>query len=378
MADSAQDRQLPATERKILKARREGQVARSRDLVHLIVFGGAVAAAMGLGHMILDPFLRLLVRGLSFDASVLAQTTSMSDRLWTQGLWATATAGLACGALALSSVLGGLLSGGWNLSLEPLAPKWEKLDPIAGLGRLVNPQQLGTALKASLLAVVIGGVGAAYLWSHLRDFAAVATLPLPAALALTGQLVGGGMLLLVLPLATFAAVDVPLQRWLLGRRLRMSHQEMKQEHKDVEGDVGVKAKIRLRMREMANRRMIAAVPSADLVVMNPTHFAVALRYDESEMSAPRIVAKGADLLALRIRDVARESGVPVLEAPPLARALYAHGEVDREIPVALFSAVAQVLAWVFRLRQAESRGQPAAVEPPQPQIPAGLDPAERR
>lgn len=377
MADSAQDRQLPASERKKLKARAEGQVPRSRDLVHLVVFATAAGAGVALGHRMLEPLLQLMAQGLRFDAAALAQSSTMLDRLAAQGLWGVLVVAAAGGALALASVGGGLLGGGWNLSFTPLAPKWEKLDPIAGLGRLVDPQQMSTALKASLLAVLIGGVGAAFIWQHLREFAALALLPLPTALVAVGGLVGQGVLMLVLPLAAFAAVDVPLQRWLLARRLRMSQQEMKQEHKDVEGDVGVKAKIRLRMREMANRRMIAAVPTADLVVMNPTHYAVALRYDEAEMSAPRIVAKGADLLALRIRDVAREAGVPVLQAPALARALHAHGEVDREIPAVLFSAVAQVLAWVFRLRQAQERGDVRLPDPPQPEIPDSLDPARR-
>ena len=166
------------------------------------------------------------------------------------------------------------------------------------------------------------------------------------------QLVLGGLVLLLLALAVFAAVDVPLQRHLQLKRLKMSHQEVKQEHKELEGNPEVKAKIKARMREMAKRRMLAAVPQADLVVMNPTHYAVALKYDDATMAAPRVVAKGADLLAMRIRDLARDAKVPVLQAPPLARALYAHAEIDREVPAALFAAVAQVLAYVYQLRAA--------------------------
>ena len=162
---------------------------------------------------------------------------------------------------------------------------------------------------------------------------------------------------------------------MLLRRLRMSFEEVKKENKDIEGNTSVKAKIRMRMREMSNRRMLAAVPSADLVVMNPTHYAVALKYDEAGAAAPRVVAKGADLVALRIRDVARESGVPVLQSPPLARALYAHTELDHEIPAALFNAVAQVLAWVFQLRHAGSARSVLLATPPQPAVPHELDPA---
>jgi flagellar biosynthetic protein FlhB len=157
---------------------------------------------------------------------------------------------------------------------------------------------------------------------------------------------------LLLALAGFAMVDVPLQRYQHAQRLKMSHQELKQEHKEQEGSPQIKQKIKARMREMTKRRMLAAVPKADLVVMNPTHYAVALQYDDKKMGAPRVVAKGADLLAMKIRDLAKDSKVPVLQAPALARALFAHAELDREIPAALFAAVAQVLAYVYQLKAA--------------------------
>ena len=181
------------------------------------------------------------------------------------------------------------------------------------------------------------------------------------------------LILLLLALAVFALIDVPLQRWRLMQQLKMTQAEAKQEFKEVEGNVEMKARIKARMRQLANKRMLAAVPGADLVVMNPTHYAVALKYEDGKMSAPRVVAKGADLLALKIRDLARESKVPVLQAPPLARALYAHTEIDQEIPAALFGAVAQVLAWVYQLRQATPQ-QAAALSAPQPAVPAELDP----
>ena len=198
-------------------------------------------------------------------------------------------------------------------------------------------------------------------------------MPLPAALAAGGNLLQGGLFLLCGVLAIFALVDVPLQRQMLLRRLRMSLQEVKQEHKEVEGNAEVKGKMKARMREMASRRMLAAVPGADLVVMNPTHYAVALKYDDT-MAAPRVVAKGADLVALKIRDLARDAKVSVLQAAPLARALYAHTEVDQEIPARLFSAVAQVLAWVYQLRDAMAAGKPMTTAAPTPEIPADMDP----
>jgi flagellar biosynthetic protein FlhB len=199
-------------------------------------------------------------------------------------------------------------------------------------------------------------------------------MSLPAAIPAATGAMASGLALILLALAVCAAIDVPLQKYQHAARLKMSHQELKQEHKESEGNSEVKGKVRARMREMTKRRMIAAVPKADLVVMNPTHYAVALKYDDKVMGAPRVVAKGADLLALRIRDVAKDSQVPVLEAPVLARALYAHAELDREIPTALFAAVAQVLAYVYQLRAALSGQAPMPGVLPALDVPAELDP----
>jgi flagellar biosynthesis protein FlhB len=271
-----------------------------------------------------------------------------------------------------------VLCGGWNFTLKPLAPKFEKINPLTGLARLVGLQQLGDTLKSCLLAVVLGTVGALFVAAQMPLFMQLLAMPLPVALATGGSHVQTGLMLMGGVLLAFALVDVPLQRHLLLRRLRMDVTELKKEMRDVEGNAEVKGKMKLRMREMASRRMLAAVPRADLVVMNPTHFAVALRYDEAAMGAPRVVAKGADLLALRIRDLAKEAGVPVLQAPPLARALYTHCELDQEIPARLFAAVAQVLAWVYQLRQAAASGLSLDTPAPQPVVPADLDPATPR
>jgi flagellar biosynthetic protein FlhB len=253
-------------------------------------------------------------------------------------------------------------------------PKFDKLNPITGLPRLISKQQLIDALKACALALVLGTIGAMYLKSHIESFAGLVTMPLPAALAQIGSTVLGGLVLLLLALAVCAGIDAPLQRHLHLSRLKMSHQDLKQEHKEIEGNAEVKAKIKVRMREMSRRRMLSAVPKADLVVMNPTHYAVALKYDDAKMAAPRVIAKGADLLAMSIRDTAKANKVPVLQSPMLARALYAHAEVDREIPAALFAAVAQVLAYVYQLRAALAGQAPMPGDIPAVDVPPELDP----
>ncbi len=374
MADSAQDRNLPASERKLKKAREDGQVARSRDLGHF----GAMAAA-GLVLAALAPALagwlkNLLADGLRFDARLLASSDAMQVRLGElvlKMLWVV----LPLGGLAVGVALAaGIAAGGWNWTLKPMLPKFGKLDPLSGLGRMFSKQQLGETLKACLLCLLLGGLGALYLQAQLPSLVATLELPLPAALTQAAQILQRGLMLLLGLLAVFALIDVPLQRKRLQDRLKMSHQEQKEEFKQLEGNTEVKSKMRALMRERGKRRMLAAVPGADLVVMNPTHYAVALKYDERAMAAPRVLAKGADLMALRIRDIAREANVPVLEAPPLARALYAHAEVDREVPAALFAAVAQVLAYVYQLRAALA-GQgslPGAL--PTIDVPAALDP----
>lgn len=377
MADS-QDKTLPATSKKLGKARKEGQVARSQDLGHLVAFAAGGALIVGMLRPLTDWMVSLLTQGLRFDRTAVtearAMTTLLSDQGW-QMLVFVVPLGI---MLALVAVAASALSGGWNFTLQPIQPKFSKLNPLSGLQRMLSFGQLTPMLKSCLLALVLFITGALYLKRHLEDFAQLITQPLHSALAGAGEIVLGGLMLMLLVLAVFAAVDVPLQRFLLARNLKMSFQEVKQENKDAEGNTEVKGKIRATMRARAQKRMLAAVPQADIVVMNPTHFAVALKYEEGGAGAPRVVAKGADLLAFKIRDAATAAKVPVLQAPPLARALYAHCEIDQEIPGPLFAAVAQVLAWVFQLRSAIATGAPLPSAPASIGVPPELDPLNRK
>ena len=378
MADSAQDRNLPASPRKLDKAREDGQVARSRDLGHFAVIAGTVGLLAALAPMLHGWVGQLLTSGLRFDAGFVAHPEQMTERLGEMTLRLLAVLGPLFGLTLVVALGSGMLAGGWNFTLAALEPKFAKVNPLEGLKRMFSGQQLTNTLKVCVLALLLGAIGAAYLESHLTGFSLLITLPLPAAMAEAGALLRNGVLLILIALAAFALVDVPLQRQMLLRRLRMSFEEVKKEHKEVEGNAEVKAKMKLKMRELANRRMLAAVPNADLVVMNPSHFAVALKYDEATMSAPRVLAKGADLMAFRIRDAAQGAKVPVLQSPPLARALYKYAEIDQEVPAALFSAVAQVLAWVFQLRAAVAAGRPMTAPLPAVEVPEGMDPANPR
>lgn len=377
MADSAQDKSLPATERRLTKAREEGDVVRSRDLGHLVTVAGGGALVVAFAPTATRQLIDGLAASLRFDRTAIASTGSMADAMGHGSLaylgWVVPL-GLLGIALAF---LAQLLVGGSTWSSKALQFKLGAIDPLSGFGRLFAKKQLVDTLKACLLALLLGVLGFLWLRSHVGEWAAILALPLPGALeAVGGALLGGG-LLLVGALAVFALVDVPIQKRLHAMKLRMSHQEVKQEAKELEGNAEVKGKVRARMREMTRRRMMAAVPKADLVVMNPTHYAVALAYDEASMAAPRVVAKGTDLVALKIRDLARGASVPVLESPRLARALWAHGELDQEVPAALFAAVAQVLAYVYQLRAAlAGRGAMPGMLP-SVEVPAGLDPHEK-
>lgn len=377
MSDSAQDRTLPATARKIAKAREEGQVARSRDLGHFAALFAAGLALVAVAPELTGWLKHLLARGLRFDAVTVATPERMAERLSEFGASLVIVV-VPMGLLMMAvGVAASVACGGWNFSLKAIEPKWSKIDPMAGVGRMFSKVQIGQMLKACLLALVLGVIGALFIRANVGRFTHALSIPLPAAFSHAADTVWAGLVLLLLALGAFALVDVPLQRIVWLRGLRMSHEEVKKEHKDIEGNAEVKGKQKARMRETANRRMLAAVPTASVVVMNPTHFAVALRYDDARMAAPRVVAKGADLMAYRIRDAARGAQVPVLEAPALARALYAHAEVDREIPAALFSAVAHVLAWVYQLRNAMAGKGKAPGDLPELHVPPELDPKNR-
>ena len=295
MAESAQDKHLPASQRKIEKAREDGQVARSRDLGHFGAVAGGGALLVVLAPAATGWLRELVTQGLTFNNAQLAGTAPMGEHLGEATLRMMALVlplGLVLAAVALAA---GVLSGGWNWTLKPIAPKFDKFNPLTGLGRVFSKQQLGETLKACALALVLGITGALWLRSHATEFAQTLALPLPAAISQSATTLQAGLLLLVIALAVFALIDVPLQRKRLLDQLKMSHQEMKEEWKQLEGNMEVKNRVRAKMREMANRRMLAAVPQADIVVMNPTHYAVALKYDDKTMAAPRVVAKGADL-----------------------------------------------------------------------------------
>ncbi|XAH23051.1 flagellar biosynthesis protein FlhB [Xylophilus sp. GW821-FHT01B05] len=373
---SSQDRQLPATEQKLRQARQDGQVSRSRDLAHLAVLGSGAVAVMVLMPVVFDRLKLALSRQLVFNATTLQDPANMLHQLRDLslvGLLAALAFAVIVGATAMLSTVA---AGGWVSSLKPVMPDFNRINPLAGLGRLFSKQQLANVSKLCLLTCILALVSWSYLRSSVQRVASLVLQPSTMAMQDLGNWLVTGVSLLLLVVFAAAVLDVPLQAFFHRSRLKMSHQEVKQEHKNSEGSPEVKNKLRQRQREVSQRRSISNVPKADFVLMNPTHYAVALKYDEKTMGAPQVIAKGADLLAMRIREVAKSHDVPVLQSPMLARALYAHAELDQAIPSALYAAVAQVLAYVYRMKAA-LRGQgamPTAEPRPEPLVPPEMDP----
>lgn len=376
--ESSQDKSLPATERKLQKTRKDGQTSRSRDLGHLAVLGGGSLMLLMAGPTFMHQLRNAMGKQLSFNAATVLAPELMLERLLDMVMVGVLGCVVFAAVINALSIITTLMAGGWIYSLKPIMPQFSRINPISGLGNVFSKQQMVTALKNVILTMILGVVGWLHISTGIVDLSTLPALGGPAALAQVGDWIVAGMVMLLVVVFVVAVIDVPLQKVLFLQRLKMSHQEVKQEHKESEGSPELKGKIRQKQREISQRASIGAVPKADFVVTNPTHYSVALRYDEKTMSAPQVVAMGADLVALKIREVAKAHSIPVLESPMLARALFAHAEIDQSIPSTLYTAVAQVLAYVYRLKAA-MRGQgdaPGALT--QPHVPPELDPHGHR
>jgi len=377
MESSSQDKNLPASERKLQKARDDGQVARSRDLSHLAVLGGGAVTLMALAPMMLDYLKTHLGAQLLFDAQTIKDPMIMVTRLGVMvavGLAASALFGV---IVSLISVLSSLATGGWVASVKPITPDFSRLNPLSGFGRLFTKDKATEVGKMLFIASMLLWVGFSYLSDGLDMLHTLVLQPSAKSITDLADWLSTGMGLMLLVLVVVAIIDVPLQAYLHKSRMKMSHQEMKQEGKESDGNPQMKGRMRQRQREIAQGNSISAVPKADFVLMNPTHYAVAICYDDKTMHAPRVVSKGADLLAFKIRDIAKEHAIPVLQSPMLARALYANAEIDQDIPTSLYTAVAQVLAYIYRLKAAMRGEGPQPGEVPTPFVPPELDPLSK-
>ena len=374
MESSSQDRNLPASERKLQKARDDGQVARSRDLSHLAVLGGGAVALMALAPLMFEHLKTQMGSQLLFDAQSLKDPTIMINRLGVMTGVGLAACAVFAAIVSVISLLSAVATGGWVTSLKPITPDFSRLNPLTGFGRLFTKDKATEVGKMSFIAFMLLLVGFNYLKGGLNTLGSLALQPSAKSISYLADWLTTGMGLMLLVVLVVAMIDVPLQSFLHKSRMKMSHQEMKQESKESDGNPQMKGRMRQRQRDMAHGNSVQAVPKADFVLMNPTHYAVAIQYDDKTMHAPRVISKGADLLAFKIRDIARENAIPVLQSPMLARALYANAEIDQDIPTSLYTAVAQVLAYIYRLKAAMRGDGPLPDEVPVPFVPPELDP----
>jgi flagellar biosynthetic protein FlhB len=372
--ESDVERDLPATPRRLEEAREKGQVARSRELAAAASVLAAALAFGWLGPQVFNRCADLVRTGLTLDRESALSAPRMMERLGTSSVDTVIAILPLLAALLGAAVAAPLLLSGGVFSWHVIKPDFNRMNPARGLANMFSSQGLVELLKAVLKCVLLGAIAT---WALMHYWEGMQMLPLlstPSAAHLLGGELQGTFVALACGLGLIAAIDVPWQLWQHLKQLRMSREEVKQEMRESDGDPQQKARIRQVQRAMARQRMMAAVPTANVIVANPDHYAVALSYKEDGMRAPRVVAKGVDHVAQRIKALGAEHGVPILEAPPLARALYRHSEIGADIPVALFAAVAQVLAYVHQVQRFRTRGGRPPEEPTNLPVPPELDP----
>jgi flagellar biosynthetic protein FlhB len=371
--DSDLERTEPATPRRIAEARAKGNIPRSRELNTFVILITAGGVLLLMGAHLAGGMMDLARHWFAFDHAMLADPAMlwsgfMSAVHDTLGLFAPLLV-----ALLLAVVAAPLLIGGWLFSVETMQPDFARLNPLNGIARMFSATSLVELLKALAKTLVVGSVAFWVLWQHRAEMLALSAEPLSSGIPHLASMLGWTFLIVTAAMALIVAIDVPFQLWDYYRKLRMTREEVRQEMKESEGDPQIRSRIRALQRQVARRRMMAEVPKADVIVTNPTRYAVALVYREREMRAPRVVAKGSYLLAQRIRELGEAHGVPILEAPPLARALYRHADLGQEIPTALFAAVAEVLAYVYQLRSHKEGTGPLPQKPTALPVPEGMD-----
>jgi flagellar biosynthetic protein FlhB len=363
----------PASPRRLEQAREEGDVPRSRELGSFALLAVGAGGLWVMGDAIVRAASSFLARCLEFHRY---DYTRAQDQ-WTYVAAQFTPLAVVLGGLLLLLVLAALtplaLTRG-AISFKPLAPDITRLFKLHGLTRMFSVEGLLELPRLLIKLALVAGVGWWLITYYRGAFIELPQQNLRIAMQDTMHVAGVAFLCMAGVMLLVAAVDVPLALWQYARKHRMTKEEVRKEHRESEGDPHVKGRIRAMQRQVAQRRMMADVPKADVIVTNPTHYAVALRYSEQEGGAPRVLAKGADLVAAKIRELGAEHKIPILEAPPLARALYRHTEIGQQIPEALYAAVAEVLAYVYQLRRMHQVGGRAPVRPTDLPVPAEMDP----
>ncbi|WP_110969429.1 flagellar biosynthesis protein FlhB [Pseudomonas huaxiensis] len=358
-SESGQDKTEDPTEKRKNDSREKGEIARSKELNTVAVMLAGAGGLLSFGGYLAEALMEIMRSNFSLSREVLMDERYMGIFLLSSGKLAILATQPVLLVLLLAALLGPIALGGWLFAAGTMAPKFSRMNPLAGIKRMFSMHSLAELLKALAKFFVILLVALAVLSSDRDDLLAIANEPLDQAIIHSVQVVGWSALWMACGLLLIAAVDVPIQLWQAKQKLMMTKQEVRDEYKDTEGKPEVKQRIRQVQREMSQRRMMAAVPEADVIITNPTHYAVALKYDPDKGSAPLLLAKGTDFIALKIREIAVQHNIQLLESPALARSIYYSTELEEEIPAGLYLAVAQVLAYVYQIRQHQAgKGKP--------------------
>lgn len=372
--DSDMEKTEDASPKRLEKAREDGDVPRSRELAACAVLFTSGMAIMMLSRPLGDAMKNVLRQGLSIDRAMAFEPQLLivhMVKVIEQAMWAFLPLAVIIVSVAVAAPI---LVGGWVMSQKSLVPNFGKLNPMKGLANLFSKNSLVELVKSIAKTVLVASVGYAIVKKDLQPMLGLSQMPLELSIGTVADYMVTGFLTIASALVLIAVIDVPYQLYQYAQKHKMTKQELKDEAKESEGSPEIKGRIRQQQREMARRRMMSNVPKADVVITNPTHYAVAIRYKEGENGAPIVVAKGVDVIAQKIKEIAAEHEIMTLESPKLARALYAHAELEREIPQTLYSAVAEILAYVFQLRVFNQHGGVRPVMPANVPVPDALDP----
>jgi flagellar biosynthetic protein FlhB len=375
MADD-QEKTQPPTQRRIQQAREQGQIPRSRELVTAVMMLSTAAFFSYAGETWYASAKQVFTIALQFDHSMLIDISRMKHHFAQLALPVAVILLPFLGVIFLAIIISNLSVGGWIWSSQAFAPNFGKLNPISGIGRIFSIDSIAETIKSIIKTLVIGSIAVYTIWNDRSAWSTLFSETGQAAIQHLMTLMTSNILTIASSFILIAAIDVPWQLWRYYDRLKMSKEEIKQEFKQSEGSPEVKGRIRQIQREQARKRMMSEVPKADVILTNPTHFAVAIQYAQNGDSAPRLLAKGSDVIAERIRSIASEHGVPLFETPALTRALFKHTELGQEIPAVLYTGVAQVLAYIYQLKAfQQGQGLPPVSVGDIP-VPTGWDPLE--
>lgn len=372
--DSDLEKTEDASPKRLEKAREDGDIPRSRELASCAVLFVTGLTIMFTSQHMGEAMQNALRQGLHFERALAFEPELLIMhvlKIVEQLIWAFLPLAIIILVVAIASPI---LVGGWVMSQKSVMPQFKRLNPLQGLSNLFSKNALVELIKSIAKTVLVAVVAYAIVEKDLQSMLGLSGMSISTGLAKVSEYMQTGFLSIAAALVLIAVIDVPYQLYQYAQKHKMSKQELKDESKESEGSPEIKGRIRQQQREMARRRMMANIPQADVVITNPTHYAVAIRYKEGETGAPIVVAKGVDVIAQKIKEIAAEHQIMTLESPKLARALYAHTELDQQIPKALYSAVAEILAYVYQLRAFKQQGGVRPVIPVNVPVPDALDP----